>query len=130
MAKAAPSEPTIEAGQRVLDTLRSNRVPVHAAAWVLDPDRDRWTLNVVSDWYAGTLSQPHEVLARLLSDNGILAGFPSLDLADVVPVRRDSEMGEALVSLSPLARRSPRRLEDQFASGIFIPDAVLYDTAA
>lgn len=85
---------------------------------------------MVSDWYTGLLSRSYDVLGRFLAGDGLLAGQPGLRIEDVVPVTRASELGQALVALSPLAGREPRRVGDQFVSGVFIPDAVLYDVAA
>lgn len=130
MVGGAPLEQELKAGDDVTATLRARGLPIDAAAWVLGPDTDRWTLNVVSDWKRSDLADPYAVLSHVIINDGVLDRNESLYVWDVVPVTRDSKLGRALIELAASPSPGRRRTGERYAAGIFIPDAIVYKTAA
>lgn len=130
MVGGAPLEQELKAGDDVTATLRARGLPIDAAAWVLGPDTDRWTLNVVSDWKRSDLADPYAVLSHVIINDGVLDRNEGLYVWDVVPVTRDSKLGRALIELAASPSPGRRRTGERYAAGIFIPDAIVYKTAA
>lgn len=130
MVVGAPLEPELKAGDDVSATLKARGIPIDATAWVLGPDTDRWTLNVVAGWYDQGLEHPSKILADVLINDGVLDRNESFYVWDVVPVTRDSKLGRALIELAGSPSPGRRRTGERYAAGIFIPDAIVYKTAA
>lgn len=128
MVVGAPLEPELKAGDDVSATLKARGIPIDATAWVLGPDSDLWTLNVVAGWYDRGLEHPSNILADALIDDGVLDRNESFYVWDVVPVTRDSKLGRAPIEL--VASPGRRRTSERYGAGLFIPDAIIYKTAA
>lgn len=130
MVEAAPSGARIEAGSRLLTRIAEAGVPVEAAAWIYDDERERWLLTIVSDRFSHGLAQAYDLLSPFLAWGGRSDRTDLLNAEDVAPVPSDRDISRALIGMEPLTRPTPRPVSNQFVSGVFVPQAVLYRVAA
>lgn len=109
-------EKLIEDGARFLKQMDDRRIPVGAAAWSYDFDRETWTLVIVTSLASPS---PREAYLRIQS---AIAGLDlSFSLDDVMVMNPDSRKFadfkrrmEGVVSASDLQENSPVSFHDAY----------------
>jgi hypothetical protein len=126
MAGAVLVGPEVPAGARLIDDLREGGIDVIAAAWVFEPERDRWRLHIVAPWPFGRDGNAYESLTPFF---GFGLGKPvdrPIRLEDTVPHFPGSQYARALATLTGGTGEATRRVSDRYVEGLFFQDAIVY----
>ena len=129
MAKDALVTEDVEDGFRFAKLLAEHGFPVTAAAWVHDPDADRWRLLIAKPKDSQeTLYQSYRRSGYIFSQHGNeIADF---DTSKVDIVFDDDQRIKALSAVSPPLTRNFKRVGGTMYGNIYIDEALIYKLAA
>ena len=117
----------ITAGHNVIEALDGAGFPVKAAFWLYNSDADTWKLWIGSPNAGRDLQRAYMKISEILS---AVVDKPVLDLSRIKLVRQDDPLVKAIASVIRVKGLSDVRFRSNTVNGIYIPDAVIYRTAA
>ena len=117
----------IAAGHNVVAALDAALIPVRAAFWIYDEDKDIWKLWIATPQAGEDLQKAFIRVSKVLS---AVTDRPVLDLSRIKLVTPDDPMVRAIGSVLDVKGLSDVRFKSNIVNGIYIADALIYRTAA